>query len=318
MTLPELTFCAWDGDADERFTFRDMNRITYNANMVAREAGVTQVEFVVADRSQQFRLDEAQALDDLIQAIAFHLGVVIAAARTWTAGSGLSYADFERIEASLYACYQALGGIGDRIPAGRYKVIVSASLFPDSWAGSPPHIDLDVPMAHDDAELFAFVPHTATLAQRIEEMEARMTVAVAGSRVMRITATGTLPKNLIPIRIALGGLPMIENKTLSTAWSGNGPWTQDITLTEAPDNAVVGMAEGMTSEQTAAYAAAGIHVSAISGTTVTIRAAFEKPTIAIPVGVLYSTASVARCAPRPFPDSSPAGPTTTYPSATRC
>lgn len=309
MTLPELTFCAWDGDAEERFTFRDMNRIEYNANIVAREAGVTQVEFVEATRSQQFRYDEAQKVEDLIQAIAFHLGVNATAPRTWTPGGSLSYVDFERLEANLFASYQALGGIGNRIPAGRYKVIVSATLFPDSWVGTVPHIDLDLPMAFGEAELFAFVPHTVTLAQRIEEMEARMTTAIVSSRVMRITATGTVPKNPLPIRIALGGLPMIENKTLTTDWTGDGPWTQDITLTDTPDNVVVGMAEGMTSEQTAAYANAGIHVSAISGTTVTIRATFERPTIAIPIGVMYSTGSVVRCAPRPSRDSWPTGPT---------
>ncbi len=292
MTLPELTFCIWDGDVDERFRFVDMNRIEYNANIIAREAGVTQVQFIEADRSQQFRYDEAQKLENLTAAIGLQLGIALEPARVWGPGGILSYIDFERIESNLFACYSAMGGIGDRITAGRFKPIVSAVLFKDSWRGNPPCIDLDVPMAHDDAELFVFVPHTATLAERVAEMEGRFVASAVSSRVVRITAAGTIPKINIPIKIALGGLPMIENKTLSTNWSGDGPWSQDITLDEEPETVVVGMPEGITSVQSKAYADAGIHVSAVNGNTITITAMMERPTVAIPIGVLYSVSDV--------------------------
>lgn len=293
MTIPELTFCLWDGDPDEHFRWIDMNRLTYNANILARESNVTQVQFVEADRSQQFRYDEVQKLEDLTVAIALQLGVSIEPIRTWSAGITLDYRDFERIESNLYACYVNLGGIGERIPAGKFKRIVNATLFPDSWTGSPAHIDLDIPMAQSDAELIAFVPHMADVEQRVNEMEARMVASLLTDRMMRITATGVVPNVQIPIRIALGGLSVIENKTLASSdWSGSGPWTQTITLSESPDNVMIGMAEGMTQAQSKEFAECGIHASAIDGTSVTVRAIFKQPTIDIPIGAYYSTASV--------------------------
>ena len=292
MTLPELTFCIWDGDPLEFFTYRDMNRIEYNANIIAREAGVTQVEFVEADRTQQFRYDEMQKLETLTGSIALTLGLALSVYTEWGPGRALNYQDFERVESNLYACYQALGGVGDRIIAGRFKRIVSATIFPDSWAGSPPYVNFDIPMAHATSELFAFVPHTATVEQRVAEMEGRLAVSYVSDRLLRITATGIKPKCIMPIKIALGGLTTIENKTLSTTWEGNGPWTQTVSLTETPDNVVIGMPEGITPAQSEEFASAGLHASAISGTTVTIRAILKKPTIQIPIGIYYSTSSV--------------------------
>jgi hypothetical protein len=35
--VAQLTFCIWDGDADERFTFNDMNRILSNVNTMGAE-----------------------------------------------------------------------------------------------------------------------------------------------------------------------------------------------------------------------------------------------------------------------------------------
>lgn len=292
MTLPELTFCIWDGDPTEFFTFKDMNRITYNANIVAREAGVTQVEFVEADRAQQFRYDEMQKVEVLTGTVALQLGLSIQTFTNWGPGRALTYTDFERVESNLYACYQAMGGIGDRIESGKHKRVVTATLFPDEWTGSPPRIDIDLPMARTTSELFAFVDHRASVEERVAEMEARLSVSLLSDRVLRVTATGIVPKIMLPIRIALGGMSTIENKTLSTTWTGSGPWTQDVTLSATPANVVVGMPEGITAEQSEAFASAGLHASAINGTTLTIRAIFEKPTVQIPIGIYYDTASV--------------------------
>ena len=292
MTLPELTFCIWEGDPLEYFTFRDMNRITYNANILAREAGVTQVQFVEADRTQQFRYDEMQKVETLTGAIALNVGVSVQTFTEWGPGRALNYEDFERVESNLYTIYRAMGGIGDRIDSGKYKRVVTATLFPDEWTGSPPHIDVDVPMARTTSELFAFVSNDADVEERIAEMEARFSVAILSDRVLRITATGIVPKIIIPIRIALGGLSTIETKTLSTAWSGSGPWTQDVSLSATPANVVVGMPSGITAQQSEDFARAGIHASTIDGTTLTIRAIFEKPTRQIPIGIFYNTESV--------------------------
>ena len=37
--LPQLMMRIWDGDSDERFRAIDMNRLGYNTNILAREAG---------------------------------------------------------------------------------------------------------------------------------------------------------------------------------------------------------------------------------------------------------------------------------------
>ena len=291
MTLPQLMFKVWDGDPNERFTFMDINRLEYNANILARETGVTQVIFIEADRSQQFRYDEAQKLENLTLAIADTIGEVIAIEQNWGPMKGLSWRDFERMESNLYQCYMRLGGVGPRVPDNKFVITVSATLFPDSWVGD--HIDLDVPMAHGDKEIFAYVPHTATVEQRVAEYMARMTVSFLSDRTLRITATGIIPRIMIPIRMTLGGLEVIENKTLaSSGWSGNGPWTQDVTLDGDPENIIVGMASSITSEQSREYVESGIHVSNVNGSVVTLRAIFKEPTVNIPVGILYSETSV--------------------------
>lgn len=293
MALPQLMFKIWDGDPNERFTFRDMNRLGYNANIIAREAGVTQVTFIEADRTQQFRYDEVQKLENLTEAIAQQIGQVLTIERNWGPMRGITFRDFERIESNLYACYQRLGGSGDRIPDNKRLIIVSATLFPDSWTGSQPYIDLDVPMIHPTSEVFVFVPYYATEDERLEEQKARLTASIISDRKLRVRATGILPRIKIPIKIALGGLSMNEKKTLTVAgWSGNGPWTQDVTLSSTPEHVVVGMSEDTSEAESKAYAKAGIHASGVNGTTLTIRAIFEKPSVAIPIGIIYSTESV--------------------------
>ena len=75
MTLPELMSKIWDGDDAEYFTFIDMNRVEYNANICAKYAGVGTADFLVTTREGQFRYDEAQKLENLIRAIGAKLGV---------------------------------------------------------------------------------------------------------------------------------------------------------------------------------------------------------------------------------------------------
>lgn len=293
MALPQLMFKMWDGDDNERFTFRDMNRLTYNANIIAREANVTEAQFIEADRSQQFRYDEVQKLENLTDAIALTVGLVVGTERNWMPMRSVSYKDFERIESNLYAVYKRLGGIGDRIADNKRLVTVSATLFPNAWTGSPPHIDLTVPFVHAGRDVMAFVPHTATLEQRTVEHKARLSAAITADRTLRITANGMLPRVQLPIKITIGGMNTIEDKTLSAnSWSGTGPWTQNVSVQSTPDNIVIGMASGITAEQAKAYAKAGIHISAVDGSTITVRALYEAPEVDIPVAVLYSTSSV--------------------------
>jgi len=295
MTLPQLMFKIWDGDDNERFTFRDMNRLTFNANQIAAEAGVTTVEFVEADRSQQFRYDEVQKLENLTDSIAMTLGLSIIIEGNWRPMRSITFRDFERIESNLYACYQALGGVGDRIPDNKRLITVSAVLFPDAWSGSPAHIDLTVPFVHTNREVMVFVPYYADEEQRMAEYKARMSASIYADRTLRITANGSTPRVAIPIKITLGGLETIKDDiTLSKdSWTGDGPWIQTFSLPEAPENVIIGLPSGVSADAAKAYAEAVIHASAVSGSTVTVRALYSKPTENIPIAVLYSTTEVA-------------------------
>lgn len=291
MIASELMFKIWDGDPRERFTHTDMNRLEYNANLVAAHLGVPQETFIEATRDSQFRYDEAQRLESLIEASADAAGVSVDSDTLWGPLRSVSYMDFERWESSLWTIYKALGGLGDRIPAGRILITYSAVLYPSAWQGSGPFcIDLDVPSLHDGAEALIFVPHIATVEQRAAEINAVLVPQTLLDRRVRITALGRKPDVAIPLRISMEGMNIYEKKTLpASSWSGSGPYTQDITLQSAPKNAVVGQADSMTEAQVLAAMKGILSVSAISGSTITIRALGDKPMVDIPIGVLYDT-----------------------------
>lgn len=281
----------WDGDDAEYFRHSDMNRVEYNANAIARELGVSEVEFIETTRASQFRYDEANKLEALIQACGDAAGVDLAMDTLWSYNRSLSYVDFERWEASIWAIYSALGGTGERIPADKVLVTYSATLPASAWLGGGPyHITLDAPAVHPATEAAVYVAHTATVDQRMSEWSAVLRTEVPSDRKLRIWALGAKPSEDLPIRISLGGLPMHEEISLTTAgWTGSGPWTQDVTLTSAPANAVIGQHEGMTDAAVEEMARTGISVSAVSGTTVTIRAIFDKPTIALNPVIVWET-----------------------------
>lgn len=295
MIASELMFKVWDGDENEFFTHIDMNRVEYNANIIAAAAGVPTTEFIEATRASQFRYDEAQKLEDLISSSAGAVGIPVDSEQYWSALRSVSYVDFDRWESSLFDIYKALGGLGERIPAGRILVTYSAVLYPSSWQGSGPfHIDIDVPSLHDGAEALAYVPHFATVEQRTAEINAVLQTETLSERRLRITALGRRPTVAVPLRISMEGLDIYERKTLSaSSWAGSGPYTQTVTLQEAPANAVVGQSDSMTEAQVLAAMKGMLSVSAISGSTITIRALGDKPDVDIPVGILYETEATA-------------------------
>lgn len=294
MALPEIMSRIWDGDDAEYFTYLDMRRVEYNANIVAREAGVAQVTFVETAHDDQFDYSEAQKLENLIKATADAIGVSVSIESAWGMNRTVSYVDFERWESSIWACYTALGGIGERIPSDKKLVVVSATLFASAWKGTGPYYyDLDVPSVYPDTEAVVFVHHSADLFQRVDEAMALLKAETLADRRVRIWAIYRRPRRDLLIRISMGGLRIFEEKTLTAAgWTGDGPWTQSITLSSAPSDAIAGIQEGMTDAQAEAFAAAGISPSAIDGTTVTMRALLAKPTIDIPIGVMYNTGDV--------------------------
>jgi len=276
-----LTFKIWDGDPNEYFRWIDMNRLAYNANIMAREAGVAQVQFVEADRTQQFRLDEVQRLENLTKSIALIIGVPITIEENWYAGRQLNYHDFERIESNLWACYHAMGGEGERVESDKFRIVVSATLFASDWsATSPSYQDIDLPFYHDGADAMAWISHKATDEQRYYEIVGRLRTKVITDRSIRVWALGMTPRVNLPMRVKRGVLDMNEQITLTAnGWQGNGPWTQTVTIESNATDAILGVWEGMSDEQVNAFVEGMIFVSGINGQDVTVRCIGAKPAI---------------------------------------
>lgn len=78
------------------------------------------------------------------------------------------------------------------------------------------------------------------------------------------------------------------NATLSTTWSGTGPYTQDVAISgmTSTKNATVGLASTATEAQRAAARNAIFNVTDQTANQITITADGEKPTITIPISVI--------------------------------
>lgn len=293
--LPQLTMKIWDGDPRERFRALDMNRICYNANVVAGACGVRTAQFPEVGRADQFDYTYANIIEEIVRDCADVLRMDLRTDTSWGPGRSFSYTDPERWESNLHALYTALGGIGDRIPAELRRLTYSATLFSGDWVGHGPwYQDLVMPVAREGREMVAFVPHTATPLQRASEASALLRVETRGRGTVRVTAEGTRPRTNIPMRLALGGLDMQETRTLTAGgWTGSGPWYQDVVLGAEAVDAIMGATEGTTGEQLNEMAYAGLVPSAVSGSTVTVMAMYARPSADITVGFMYDTEEAA-------------------------
>jgi hypothetical protein len=119
--VAQLTFCIWDGDADERFTFNDMNRILSNLNTMGAEFDppISVTGYAAVTRQSPFSINMANDIEEATYAMADALGVTPPRVRRqWTAGGPVSYVDFDRVEVNLWFVYKMMGGEGGRVPAG--------------------------------------------------------------------------------------------------------------------------------------------------------------------------------------------------------
>ena len=293
MVLPQLMMRIWDGDPNEYFTHIDMNRVEYNANIVARECGVEQVSFETVTRASQFRYDEVNKLEALILACAQSRGLSPSMDTSWGYNHTVSYVDFERWESALWDVYKNIGGVGDRIPSDKFLHTVHATLFRDNWLGSGPYYqDQDMPSLFPESEAVAFVSEVATVGQRASEYNALLQAIPVSDRRIRVYAHSIKPRENIPIKVTTRPFEMYKSFTLTAAgWQGSGPWTQTVDIGQTVANAVIGSDERNSSEQVQAFAEAIIGVSAISGSMVTVRAIGRKPTTDVYATIMWSESS---------------------------
>lgn len=291
MTLPHLMCKIWDGDPAEYFTWLDMNRVEYNANILAQELGIPTVDFIEAQRKHQFRYDEAQKLEDLLVKIGKQLGIAIPSEGAWGYNRSISYVDFERWESGFWSLYTAMGGVGERIPAGKVLVTYSATLFKDAWKGVGPYYqDLVTPGIMTTTDVLAYIAHIATPEQRVAEFDALLKPQIISDRHVRIWATKVHPNVDLPLRLSIGGFHLHQEINLPAgSWQGSGPWTQTVTLDSVPVNAIIGQHGGMSDDQVVSMMKGMISVSAINGTSVTIRAIGTKPEIALNPMIMWET-----------------------------
>lgn len=281
MVLPELMCKIWDGDENEYFTWLDMNRVEYNANALAAEAGVATVSFIGVERKHQFRYDEAQKLENLLKAVADKRGKTITIESSWGAGRTVSYVDFERWEANFWTLYTDMGGTGHRIPAGKVLVTYNAVLYASRWSGSGPYYqDLEMPGIMLSTDAMFYVSHLATVNQRMAEYNATLVAEIRSDRLVRVRALGLKPSENIPVKVSIGGLSMQKELSIgASSWVGTGPYTATVTLDKVPANATLGVWGGMSDSAVEAMVNGIIGVSAITGNQLTIRCLGEKPAV---------------------------------------
>lgn len=160
-----------------------------------------------------------------------------------------------------------------------YGLVASAS----SWTGTGPYTQtITVTGATADAYVLMGDP-SATVEQRSAEYAAVITGSIS-SGVLTLTAHGVLPTVDIPLRL-VGG-PMPATSVTVSSWSGSGPWTATVTI-PGGSIAVAGPASGSSASDVEAIHDCGIHVSAVSGRSCTLRAMYAKPSAALTVGVAY-------------------------------
>lgn len=284
---PFLTFRTWRGSDDERFRFYEQNRIMVNVKRLADMVGVP-FTYTDVTRADQFSISLQNRIEGAIEQICSKLGIDAPMETAWGARRGLTYHDLDRVEDWLHRAYKALNGQGERIEWDDVRNYDPYVLYQDNWTGTGPYYyDLPTDLGMEYSDGLIWVSCTATPQQRAAEYNALITV-VSSTEDVRLCAYGIKPKDDIPIIISRGYPSMHESVTLqANGWTGTGPWVQSIVMANPVMDGVLTISENTTTEQAVAFAKAGISVSAVSGYTVTVRAIMSKPTVDLPVILIY-------------------------------
>lgn len=289
MAVPTLTFKVWTGASNEYWTYRDMNRVEYNANVLAGLLSVATVSYAEVTRASIFDYTEFQKLENEIAAVAAAAGTAYTPETAWAAGRSFSYVDCERVEYGLYLAYKALGGQGDRVPSDKVVTVARLTLRADGWSGSYPYQQTFVVFGLDAATTGILIPGIpTTVAQKVQMDDARLTIAV-GDRSLTVTALGRRPTIDLGVIIITEVLSMETQTTLSgSGWSGSGPFTQNVSVSGLKTTypGAAGIDQRATAAQVDAFVSGRIYLSAIpSDGTATITAVGVKPTVAIPISI---------------------------------
>lgn len=171
-----------------------------------------------------------------------------------------------------------------KVVTSRYYVLPAST-----WAGTGPY---EQTLAVEDStipgqEALVYGDHTMTVEQRAAEYNAVLRASVPAVGRITFRALSIKPKMDLPVRVIDGLFPkMMAVDVPATAWQGSGPWTASVDIGSSVQSAVVGAVSGSSDAQVTDMTDAGIHVSAVNGQTVTLRAMLAKPTVDLKVGVL--------------------------------
>lgn len=290
--IPTLTIKYWTGGDNEYFDYEDMNRVNRNANIISKEAGTTSVSFADVKHDSQFDYSEFQKLENFIRTIAGKLGVSVSMVTTWGVNRSVSYVDFERVEKALFDCYKKLGGIGERVPADKRVSVVKVVLGADKWTPDYPYFqDFLIADLRSDMSASVFLSTPNNSEQFAEMTWGLLRVKLLSNYKVRVYADGKPPNIDVPITIITELLSM-EKKTVLTVggWSGTGPWVQTIPIDGTDPSKTIGQIgqdERSTPSSNTAFIQALPRVKAFNVGSVVIEATGKKPTVDIPVVVLY-------------------------------
>lgn len=284
---PMMIFKEWKGSEEERFKHTDMNRIRHNVKTLGAMVNVSYTPVSVEHRDL-FRFDEENTLEQTIKDICSKCGIDAPMETDWNWNRGVTFADFDRIEKWSWEAYRILKGEGDRILWNQNRKYDLFTLYADNWTGTGPYFyTLPTSYGADYDEGLVFVRNNATVEQRDAEYNALITVKSSTSEVI-LQANGIKPKTDIPIIITRGLPAMKETATLTeSGWTGVGPWYQTITFSNEIRDGVVTIDENAMYTQAMDFADAGISVSSVSGHNVTFRSVFNKPSINLPILLIY-------------------------------